>query len=72
MPYFVFRVDNHREYHCLGNFDTYREARDNVRARRRGQESTTIVDYRMIFAQSEVEGESLLRTRRERTPSEDD
>ena len=71
MPYFVFRIDNHREYRCLGTFDTYPGARADVRTRRREQAPSKVVDYRMIFAHSEAEGESLLRTRREKNPSED-
>lgn len=72
MPYFVFQINNHREYSCLGKYDAYRQARDDVRARRAQPPSTGVVDFRMIFADNEVEGESLLRTRREKTPSEDD
>lgn len=72
MPYFVFKINNHREYLCLGGFDTYREARDDVRARRSEAESRGVIEFRMIFAATESEGEALLKTRREKIPSEDD
>jgi hypothetical protein len=71
MPYFVFRINNHREYRCLGQHETYRQARDDVRAKRRDQPASGVVDYRMIFASAEREAEFLLRTRRDKTPSED-
>jgi hypothetical protein len=72
MPYFVFRINSHRDYLCLENFTSYRDARDAVRAHRRMNDAPGVVDFRMIFATSQDEGEALLRARRERTPSEDD
>ena len=72
MPYFVFKINNHREYHCLESFDSYREARTSVRARRQDHCEHGVVEYRMVFADSESQGQALLRQRRERTPSEDD
>lgn len=72
MPYFVFQINNHREYLCLGSFETYREARNDVRGRRSESESSGVVEFRMIFAGTEPEGEALLKTRREKIPSEDD
>jgi hypothetical protein len=72
MPYFVFRINNHRDYLCLESFASYPEARDAVRSQRRMNDAPGLVEFRMIFAGSQGEGETLLRTRRERTPSEDD
>ncbi|KAA3631155.1 MAG: hypothetical protein DWQ08_05185 [Proteobacteria bacterium] len=72
MPYFVFQINNHREYLCVSRFDAYRPARDDVRSRRAGSETRGVVDYRLVFAETESEGESLLRTTRERVPSDDD
>jgi hypothetical protein len=72
MPYFVFKINNHREYSCQGVYDAYRDARSIVRTQRRGESEVGVVDYRMVFASSEAEAEALLRTRRDRTPSEDD
>ncbi|GJL82297.1 MAG: hypothetical protein DHS20C01_19310 [marine bacterium B5-7] len=71
MPYFVFQINNHREYHCLGHHDDYREARGQVRLQRL-DESSDIIEYKMVFANDEEHAEVLLRTRRERIPSEDD
>jgi hypothetical protein len=72
MPYFVFKINNHREYDCLGEYEAYRDARMAVRERRRDQPERGLIEYRMVFAESAPQAEALLRAPRERIPSEDD
>ena len=72
MHYFVFQINNHREYRCLEQFSNYRDARVHVRNLRESAEEPGIVEFKMVFAENEAEASDLLRTRRERTPSEDD
>ncbi len=72
MPYFVFRINNHREYRCLEQYDDYRSARHAVRAFRQSDEAASVVEYRLVFADDAAHGESLLRTPRERILREDD
>lgn len=72
VPYFIFRIDNHREYRCLAQFDAYRDARRDVRTRRTGIGDDSPTAFRMIFADDAGHGELLLRARRERPPAGDD
>ena len=72
MPYFMFKINTSREYHCLGQHADYRTARKQIRElRKSSQQEAGIIDYRLTFAQDVNEAEHLLRSKRERPPGED-
>ncbi|MFT7532286.1 MAG: hypothetical protein ACI9FD_003314 [Gammaproteobacteria bacterium] len=72
MPYFIFQINNHREYLLKGEFEAYQDARQKIRMIRSEKlQEQSNVDHRMIFSQTSLEGQELLRKKREKQPSED-
>ena len=72
MPYFVYSISAHKEIELLKTFDAYQEAKraaTTMRLELAPKENRLV---RIIFAQDPAEAEELLRTKRERQPSEDD
>lgn len=68
MPYFVYRIteqDNKKELEHLETHDNYKQAKQQVRSIRADKAADDDADYRMIFAKSEVEAETLLKAPRE-------
>ncbi|MCB1859831.1 MAG: hypothetical protein KDI63_16270 [Gammaproteobacteria bacterium] len=72
MPYFVYRIDPGKELHCLAKYDKYRDAKLEVQALRKTQESDDAGMVRMIHASSQIEAERLLLTPREAPVEGDD
>jgi hypothetical protein len=72
MPYFVYQINNQREYLYIEHHAAYREARQSVRRLRESFQGSGKVEFRMVFAADEAEALDLLRAPRERVPSEDD
>lgn len=75
MPYFVYRIleqDDKKELEHIDTFTKYQEAKQVVRSKRSEKAADDPADYRMIFAKSEIEAETLLKTPRdERVIGED-
>lgn len=68
MPYFVYRItekDNQKELEHLETFTKYQDAKQVVRSKRADKAADDPADYRMIFAKSDVEAETLLKAPRE-------
>ena len=72
MPYFVYSISADKELELLKSFDTYREAKQAVTAMRVELSAKENRLVRIVFAQDPAEAEELLKTKRERQPSEDD
>ena len=72
MPYFVYSVAADSKLELIRSFDSYREAKQAATAARLKPSVNESRLVRIIFAQDPVEAEELLRTKRERQPSEDD
>lgn len=72
MRYFLYSVSPRKELELLQSFDTYGEAKRAAVAARVAQAAHEKRIVKIIFAQDTAEAEQLLRTRRERQPSEDD
>ncbi len=72
MPYFVYTIFPNKKLELLDEFSTYREARDDVRARRK--ELPADVDYtvRLVHAKHPSEAERLLTAEREPRPMGED
>ncbi|MGD2117772.1 MAG: hypothetical protein PVG66_05390 [Chromatiales bacterium] len=75
MPYFVYRItenDNVKHLEHIETFSKYQEAKQLVRSQRAEKAADDSGDYRMIFAKSEIEAETLLKAPRdERVIGED-
>lgn len=68
MPYFVYRIiekENQKELEHIETFAKYQEAKQVVRGKRADKAADDPADYRMIFAKSETEAETLLKAPRE-------
>jgi len=68
MPYFVYQIiekDKIKELQHLDTYSKYQEAKKVVRSKRAEKAADDPADYRMIFAKSEVEAETLLKAPRE-------
>lgn len=72
MPYFVYSVASDKKLELIRSFDSYREAKQAATAARLKLSVNENRLVRIIFAQNPAEAEELLRTKRERQPSEDD
>ncbi len=70
MPYFIFRINNHREYMCMEQHASYRGAKTNVRKLRADTSDTAgVANFRMVFAENETDAEHLLKAKKEQAPS---
>lgn len=68
MPYFVYSViekEKTKELQLIETFTKYQEAKKIVRNNRSEKAKDDPAEYRMIFAKSEVEAETLLKAPRE-------
>ncbi len=72
MPYFIYRISPQRFLTYINEFAHYHEARDTARRMRQEQAPADVDTIKIIFATNRREAETLLKTRRERQPSEDD
>lgn len=72
MPYFVYSILADTKLELIKSFDTYQEAKQAATAMRLGSPAEENRLVRIIFAQDPTEAEELLRTKRQRQPSEDD
>lgn len=72
MPYFIYRISPQRFLTYINEFAHYQEARDTARRMRQEQTRDDLDTIKIIFAKDRLEAEMLLKTRRERQPSEDD
>jgi hypothetical protein len=66
MPFYIFKISPDQTIEYLDEKDKYRAARDVVRSLRAAQQEDDSASYRMVFANSVGQGETLL------APSNDD
>lgn len=71
MPYFICKITDSKTVEILDKFASYREARDDVRDRRKAAAGGSEA-YRMVFASNPIEAEKLLLTPREAPVQGDD
>lgn len=72
MPYFIYRISPQRLLTYVDEFAHYRKARDTARHMRRERTRDDLETIKIVFAKDRSEAEILLKTHRERQPSEDD
>jgi hypothetical protein len=60
MPFFIFKIDTDNRLEYIGEEEKYRPARERVRTLRAGLEPGDGSTYRMVFANSVGQGETLL------------
>ena len=68
MPYFVYTVFPNKKLELLNQFPTYKEARDDVRERRKALADDVDHTVRLVHAKHETEAERLLTAEREPRP----
>jgi len=69
MPYFVYNIHPDKQLELLIQYPSYKEARDDVRARRKDMSEDAEHTVRLVHARHEQEAERLLTTKREPRPS---
>ena len=69
MPYFVYNIHPGKQLELLEQFSTYKEARDNVRARRKELSEDDEHTVRLVHARHEEEAQRLLTAKREPRPA---
>ena len=72
MPYYVYSIAADTKPELIKSFDAYQEAKQAATAMRLESPAEENLLVRIIFAQDPSEAEELLKTKRERQPSEDD
>ncbi len=65
MPFFVYRITGERQLEQLDVFDKYQDAKKLVRERRAHADDADVATYRMMFAKSALEAETLLTAPRD-------
>jgi hypothetical protein len=70
MPYFVFRKTE-KKLELQGSHDSYRDAKQEVKALRQANPDEDINNFRLVFADNEKQGRILLTTKRESSPIEE-
>ena len=60
MPFFIFKISADQSIEYLDEMDKYRPAREKVRSLRAAQQTDDGTRYRMVFAKSVGQGETLL------------
>ena len=60
MPFFIFKIETDNKLEYIGEEEKYRPARERVRALRADLEPGDGATYRMVFANSVGQGETLL------------
>ena len=68
MPYFVYTIFPDKKLELLDEFSKYRDARDDVRARRKELPADADYTVRLVHAKHQSEAERLLTTEREARP----
>lgn len=68
MPYFVYNVFPNKKLEYLEEFPKYKEARDNVRSRRKELADDVDFTVRLVHANHQTEAERLLTAEREPRP----
>lgn len=68
MPYFVYNIHPNKKLELLQEFPSYREARDDVRRRRKELDDDVDYTVRLVHAKHTAEAERLLTTEREPRP----
>jgi len=72
MPYFVYKISPPSSLTYIGTEDRYQDARTFVRRLRQEKPPAEMLQYRMVFANSQAEAEKLLsEPRDERVIGED-
>jgi hypothetical protein len=71
MPYYIYKImpgntPTARALELAGEFEKYREAKDEVRALRTAQPKDSDLVYKIIFADSQPEAEQRLLEHREK------
>lgn len=60
MPFFIFKIETDNKTEYVGEEEKFRPARERVRALRAGLEPGDGTTYRMVFANSVGQGQTLL------------
>lgn len=72
MPYYVYKILPPLQLQHLDTLEGYQEARALVRSHRQNEETSSGIQYRLIFARQQAEAEKLLSIPRdERVIGED-
>jgi len=69
MAYFVYNIFPNKKLELLDEYASYREARDNVRERRKELEENAEHTVRLVHAKNTAEAERLLTAKREARPT---
>lgn len=69
MAYFVYNIFPDKKPELLDEYASYREARDNVRERRKQLDDNAEHTVRLVHANNNAEAERLLNTKREARPA---
>jgi len=72
MPYMIYKIFAERRLEYVDAKDSYREAKEQVRAMRKAQTAEDGYLVRMIYAKNQEEAERLLTEVREAPPMGDD
>ncbi|HEC29012.1 MAG TPA: hypothetical protein ENI65_05445 [Gammaproteobacteria bacterium] len=72
MPYFIYNIFPDKKLELLDEYAKYRDARDNVRERRKEQTENDTQTVRLVHARHQQEAERLLTTKREARPTGED
>jgi hypothetical protein len=70
MSYFVFRKTE-KKLELQGRHDSYRDAKQEVKALRQANPDEDINNFRLVHADNEKQGRILLTTKRESSPIEE-
>ena len=70
MPYFIFQVTQTpgavvKKLALINKFDTYRQAKSNIHELRESAQPGDKHEWKMVFAESELQAEELLQEKRE-------
>ena len=60
MPYFIFKISSDQNLEYLDEMEKYQSAREKVRNLRAAHQEDDGTTYRMVFAKSVGQGETLL------------
>ncbi len=72
MPYFLYKVFTGRKFELVERFDSYRDARDKARERRKHLTPEDSFSIKVMFAKDPDEAERLMSEEREPRPLGED
>ncbi len=72
MPYFLYKVFARKRFELMDRFDSYREARDQARDRRKHLSPEDSYSIKVMFAKDPDEAERLMSEEREPRPLGED